>query len=143
MNLAYLSAASALLGSAAGGLTSVASTWLAQRHQERSLRTAQETTRRERVFSAFIDQASKAFADALSQTHLQDPVAIVPLYATMGKLRLFASERTVMAAEDVLARVVETYYLPSPDFKSRPSEKDRDFDLLRSFTEACRAELRR
>lgn len=142
MNLAYLSAASALLGSAAGGLTSVVSAWLTQRHQDRSLRIARESTRREQIFSAFIDQASKAFAEALSQTHLQDPAALVPLYAMMGKLRLFASERTVAAAEDVLARVIDTYYLPSPDFKSRPSEQDGDFDLLRRFTVACRAELR-
>jgi hypothetical protein len=141
MDLAYLSAASALLGSAAGGVTSVASTWLARRHQDRSLRLTQEWTRRERIFGAFIDQASKMFAQALSQTHLEDPASIVPLYATMGKLRLFASERTIAAAQEVMNRVVEMHYLPSPDFRSRPSRNEQEFDLLRDFTEACRAEL--
>jgi len=141
INLAYLSAASALLGSAAGGVTSVVSTWLGRRHQERSLRLSQEWARRERIFSVFIDQASQMFAQALSQTHLEDPASIVPLYATMGKLRLFASERTIAAAQEVMDRIIEIHYLPSPDFKSRPSQNKQEFDLLRDFTEACRLEL--
>jgi hypothetical protein len=33
---------------------------------------------------------------------------IMLLYATMGRLRLFASERTVEAAEKVLSRIIET-----------------------------------
>jgi hypothetical protein len=98
--------------------------------------------RRERIFTDFIDHASTAFADALSQTHLQDPAAVVPLYATMGKLRLSASDRVVAAAEGVMSRIIETYYLPSPDFKSPPTGRNPDFDPLRSFAEACRAELR-
>jgi hypothetical protein len=142
ISLAYLSAASALLGSAAGGVTSVVSTWLGRRHQDRSVRLSQEWARRERIFSAFIDQASKMFAQALAQTHLEDPASIVPLYATIGKLRLFASERTIAAAQEVMDRIIETHYLPSPDFKSPPTGHEQDFDLLRDFTEACRLELR-
>jgi hypothetical protein len=50
----------------------------------------------------FIDLASKAFADALLQTSIQDPSKVILLYATMGKLRRFASERTVEAAEKAM-----------------------------------------
>ena len=82
------------------------------------------------------------YADALSHTSLEDPARLVPLYATNGKLRLFASKRTIAAADAVLTRIVETYYVPNMDLTAPPSSKYEDFDILRDFTEACRAELR-
>ena len=93
MNPAYISALSALSGSAIGALASLATTWLTQHHQDERRQRAQENVRRERVFVEFIDLSSKAFVDALQRTSIQDPSHIVPLYATMGKLRLFASDR--------------------------------------------------
>jgi len=125
MDAAYLSALSALSGSAIGALASLTSTWLTQRYQDRSQRLTQERARRERIFGELIEQASQLYADALSHTSLEDPARLVPLYATIGKLRLFASARTVAAADAVMERIVETYSLPNLD-----------------FTEACRAELR-
>ena len=89
----------------------------------------------------FIDLASKAFADALLQTSIQDPSKVILLYATMGKLRLFASERTVEAAEKAMNMIVQTYYAPKFDLKTRPAI-DQNLDILRNFTERCRAELR-
>jgi hypothetical protein len=43
-----------------------------------------------------------------------------------------------------MERIVETYYLPNLDFTARlsPQVQVGDFDILRDFTEACRAELR-
>ena len=58
----------------------------------------------------------------------------------MGKLRLFASEQTVAAAEKVMERVIETYYAPKLDFQTRPTV-DSSSDVLREFSEQCRAEL--
>ena len=142
MDAAYLSAFSALAGSAIGALASLTTTWLTQRYQYRSQRMAQEQVRRERIFGEFIDQASQMYADALSHTSLEDPARLVPLYATLGKLRLFASERTIAAANAVMDRIVETYYMPNIDLTAQPSPKDVDIDLLRAFTKACRAELR-
>jgi hypothetical protein len=144
MEAAYLSAFSALAGSAIGATASLTTTWLTQRYQDRSQRLAQERARRERIFGELIEQASQLYADALSHTPLEDPARLVPLYATLGKLRLFASERTIAAADAVMARIVETYYSPNPDFTARPSPQVQvsDFDILRAFTEACRDELR-
>jgi hypothetical protein len=141
MNPTFLPALSVLLGSATGALTSVATTWLAHRHQQRSQCMTQERARRERIFSDFIDQASKMFADALTHSSVEDPAKLVPLYATMAKLRLFASERTISAAQQVMKRILESYYLPNADFKTQPSRPDRDFDILLDFIAACRAEL--
>ena len=141
MNSTFLPTLAVLLGSATGALTSVATTWLAHRHQQRSQWMTQERARRERIFSEFIDQASKMFADALTHCCLEDPTKFVPLYATMGKLRLFASKRTISTADAVMSRILKTYYLPNTDFTTPPSRPDRDFDILLNFIEACRAEL--
>jgi hypothetical protein len=141
MNPAYISALSALFGSVIGALASLATTWLTQRHQDEVRQRAQENVRRERVFVEFIDLSSKAFVDALQRTSIQDTSRIIPLYATMGKLRLFASDRTIEAAEQVMDRIIETYYSPELDTQTRP-DLGRKSDVLREFAERCRAELR-
>jgi hypothetical protein len=141
VNPAYISAISALCGSAIGALASLATSWLTQSHQDKSRRQAQENTRRERIFVEFIDLASKAFVDSLLQTSIEDPSKIILLYATMGKLRLLASERTVEAAEKAMNKIIETYYAPKFDLRTKPAI-DQSFDILRDFTTRCRAELR-
>jgi hypothetical protein len=70
MSDAYISALAALAGSGIGALASIGTTWLTQRHQDRSQRLAQKSARLEQVFGEFIDQASRLFADAL--THQLD-----------------------------------------------------------------------
>lgn len=138
---AYISAIAALCGSIIGALVSIATTWLTQHHQEESRRRAQEYTRRERIFVEFIDLSSKAYVDALLETSIKDPAKVVSLYATMGKLRLFASGGIVEAAEKVMSRILETYYGPKFDLENRPAV-DHTSDILREFSERCRAELR-
>lgn len=130
-----------MFGSAIGALASLATTWLTQHHQDEVRQRAQENVRRERVFVEFIDLSSKAFVDALQRTSIQDTSRIIPLYATMGKLRLFASDRTIEAAEQVMDRIIETYYSPELDTQTRP-DLGRKSDVLREFAERCRAELR-
>ena len=63
MNNAYISALAALAGSGIGALASAGTTWLTQRHQDRSHRLAQIRARLEQVFGEFIDQASRVFAE--------------------------------------------------------------------------------
>ncbi len=141
MTPAYISAIAALCGSIIGALVSIATTWLTQRHQDESRRRAQEYTRRERIFVEFIDLSSKAFVDALIETSIKDPAKVVSLYATMGKLRLFASGGTVEAAEKVMSRILETYYRPKVDLQTKLAV-DPTSDILREFSERCRGELR-
>ena len=141
MTPAYISALSALFGSLIGAFASLATTWLTQHHQDETRRHAQQNVRRERVFVEFIDLSSKAFVDALQQTSIGDAKYVLPLYATMGKLRLFASTRTIEAAERVMDRIIETYYSPKLDTQTRP-DLDRKSDVLREFAECGRAELR-
>ena len=143
MNTAYISAFAALAGSAIGAFASFATTWLTQHHQERVTRLAQETGRRERLYGEFIDEVSRLLADALTH-HLEEPSKIIPLYAIMGKLRLFASANVVARADEAMAQIVEIYDLPNADFRN-PTERppQHRVDILRAFGEACRDDLQR
>lgn len=140
MDAAYISALSALAGSAIGASASFATTWLTQRHQDHADRVSKEASRRERLFGEFIEQGSKIYGDALLQDHLDDPAKLVPLYATLNKLRLFATPRTIAAAEAVLDRLLRTYSLP-PDEMKEPEWNSGTHDILGDFTQSCRAEL--
>ena len=57
MDAAYLSAFSALAGSAIGALSSLATTWLTQNAQSRLAHLNQQRTKREALYSDFIDDA--------------------------------------------------------------------------------------
>jgi hypothetical protein len=139
MNIAYLSALAALSGSAIGALATIATTWLTQRYQDRAQRKAAESIRRERLFGEFIDLASKLLGDALTHP-LEDPAKMVPLYANLGKLRLFASKETIKQARGVLEHILAIYDLPNKDFRAMPGDAD-GLDILASFTQTCRDEL--
>ena len=141
MDQPYILAISAVCGSLIGASASLATTWVTQRRQEESRRRVQEHARRERIFVEFINLASRAYLEALVRTQIEDPSTLIPLYATIGKLRLFASERTVTAADAVMNRIIETYYAPKLNLQTRPAV-DQKHDILREFAECCRAELR-
>ena len=140
MNVAYLSAFSALAGSAIGGVASIATTWLTQHSQDRSQRHAQSVGRRERLYGDFINEASMLYMDAM--THDQfDPSKFVQIYATIAKLRLFASADVVSKSEKIMQDVVTVYYLPNRDFTRRGTPPEADLDILQAFSEACREDL--
>jgi hypothetical protein len=141
MNVAYLSVLSALAGSTLGGMASIVTTWLNQHSQDRSQRHAQSVARRERLYSDFVDEASALFVDAL--THDQfDPTKFVQIYATVGKLRLFASNDVVSKADKVMRDIREIYYLPNQDYANRDAEVSGDLNVIQAFSEACRDDLR-
>ena len=140
MDNAFVSAIAALTGSAIGAVSSLATTWLTQRHQDRAQLSAQQAARRERLFGDFIDQASLLFADALTHGP-DDPAKLVPLYAVMNKMRLFASPPTVESANAVMQRIIDAYYAENRDVMIKPEVNGEQLDVLRTFTECCRREL--
>jgi hypothetical protein len=141
VNGAYLSALSALAGSAIGGMASIVTTWLTQRSQNSSQHHAQSMARRERLYGDFIDEASKLFIDALTHEQI-DPAKFVEIYATIGKLRLFASADVVFKADRVLQDVGQIYYLPTRDFTKPEISPKTQLNILQAFSEACREDLR-
>src|SRR5262245_50947717 len=61
---AYISALAALTGSAIGGLTSLAASWLTHRVQFTADQSAKERGRREELYRSFIEEAARLYADA-------------------------------------------------------------------------------
>lgn len=140
MDPATISAMSALAGSGIGALASVTTSWLTHHFQSRAQRLGQEGSRRERLFGDFVDQASQTYADGMVREDLDGPEKLVPLYATINKLRLFATPETLRAAEAVLEGIVETYHAPPSTLEERTTVAAHD--ILQAFTESCRRELK-
>jgi hypothetical protein len=143
MDTAILSAVSALAGSSIGAIASIGTTWLSQHYQSRAQRHSDESSRRGHLFTEFISLASKLYVDALTH-NLTDGSVLVPLYALKGQIYVFAAtQETVDRAEEVIQRIISTYYEPNIDFSTRrvansgQAVKDGQYDILQAFTAAC------
>jgi hypothetical protein len=138
MNSAYLPALAALAGSAVGGLTSFASAWLTQHHQDRANRLSRNKARRQRVYKQFIDEASKLYADASCTIWRSRRWSA----STTSRMRVLSSVVVVEKAESVVHMIVETYCAPNKTFPElRELMSSHAIDPLRAFSEECRTEL--
>ena len=141
MNPAVLPALAALAGSATGGLTSFASTWLTLRRQGHTTRLSQDRARRQKLYRQFIDEASKLYADALVHDKAEVS-ALVRVYALISRMRVLSSPAVIEKAEAVVRMIVDTYFAPNKTFPELRKLIDSDaIDPLRTFSEECRAEL--
>ena len=141
INPAALPALAALAGSATGGLTSLASTWLSLHRQGRATRLSRDRARRQKLYGSFIDEASKLYADALVHDEAEVS-ALVSVYASISRMRVLSSPAVVQQAEAVIRMIVDTYFTPNKTLPEvRKLMESRAVDPLRSFSEECRAEL--
>ena len=140
MNGAYFSAFAALAGSAIGALGGVVTTWITLNGQQRARRFARELSRKENLYAEFIEESSKLYTDALTHK-LDDLSKLIPLYALISKLRLFASDNVISKAEEVMWRIIQTYEQPEHDVHTLVKREQRDLDVLRAFSEACRRDI--
>ena len=142
MDPAYFSAFAALAGSTIGGLTSLTASWLTQHVQFRAQQRASDLSRREELYKAFIEEASRLYADAFA--HDEAEVAnLVNLYALVSRMRVRSSPRIVETADRVVRVIIETYLAPNKTFRDVQEILDNDaMDPLREFSHACREELR-
>jgi hypothetical protein len=144
MDVAYLSALSAIAGSLVGGLTSGFTTWLSQRSQARAGQLAREMSRRDDLYKDFIAAVSKAYGNALvsNEPQVQELVA---LYAMISRMRVMSLPRTVACAEKVMRVTTDTYFAPNRTIHELHDELTRSttaIDPLKDFSEAARDELR-
>ncbi len=141
MNASAITALAALAGAAIGGLTSVFASWLAQHAQARAQWLAQDKLRRQELYKEFIEAASKCYIDALQQDEADMP-ALVELYVRVGRMRILSSPKVVESAELVARRIVDSYLAPNKTFlELREMVNSGTIDLLRDFSETCRAEF--
>jgi hypothetical protein len=137
----YISALMGLAGVVIGGLASFATAWMTHRSQVREKQRELEAAKREKLFSDFIAEATRLYADAIS--HQKDDVSdLVLLYALVAQMRLISSRQVVDAAELAMARIVETYLTPNRSLSEmRDLAHSGAMNFLLDFGEACRAEL--
>ncbi|MCX5691772.1 MAG: hypothetical protein NTV94_18600 [Planctomycetota bacterium] len=146
MDPTLISALAVLGGSLVGAMTSIASTWLTQQHQDRRELLGKHYADRETLYSGFISEASRAVVDALA-TRANRIDGLIPLYALYGRIRLSSSETVIAAAQRVLATIIAEYAKPA----TLPAEIQAIFqstkghtpvDPLADFSRVCREELR-
>jgi hypothetical protein len=66
---------------------------------------------------------------------------LVPTYALLSRIRLASSPKVLLAAEDVLKVIMETYARPNMTEEEIRSLALRREDPLKFFGEICRTEL--
>ena len=143
MDVAYVSALSALAGSVVGGLTSGLTTWLSQRSQARAGQLAREMSQREKLFKDFIVAASKTHGEALvsNEPKLEELVA---LYSMVSEMRVISLPRTIACADQVIHAALGTYFAPNKTMRDLHElvQSGTGIDPLKDFSEAAREELR-
>ena len=141
MDSSIISALAALAGAITGGLTSVLASWLTQHAQARAQWRAQDKLRRQELYKEFIEAASKCYINALQYDKADIP-ALVELYVRVGRMRILSSPKVVENAEFVARRIIDTYLEPNKNFlELREMASSGSIDLLRDFSETCRAVL--
>ena len=144
MDVAYLSALSALAGSVVGGLTSGITTWLSQRSQAKAGQTAYDASRRRELYTDFILAASKAYTEAVttSEPKIEE---LISLYAMISRMRTMSSSDIVACAEQVVLKTIDAYSQPNRTvFELRELIKSvTGVDPLKDFAEAVRDEYQR
>ena len=143
MDPGYVTALAGLAGALIGSVANVATTWATHSSQLRDKHHGADYARKQKLFSDFIAEASRLYADALS--HQKDDAAdLVGLYALVAKIRLVAPKPIVSAAEDAMKTIVEAYLAPNRTLREiRALAQEHELDFLLRFGEECRAHLAR
>src|ERR1700730_2498389 len=143
MDIAYVSALSALAGSVVGGLTSGITTWLGLRAQARAGQLARNKSQREDLYRDFIVAASQAYGNAVvsNEPQIQELVA---LYAMISRMRILSSPTIVACVDKIMHATIDTYFAPNKTIRElyESVESRSAFDPLKDFSEMAREELR-
>ena len=142
MDSSIVTALAALLGSLIGGLTSLATSWVTQKHSGKSQWLREEVAKREILYSAFIDEASQRRAGA-AEHNISSPAQIVHFYALFNRIRFLGSDKVARTAENVMEITISLYNAPNVTLQelSASNIKPDEPDPLLGFSSACRREL--
>jgi hypothetical protein len=142
MNYAVISALAAFGGSSGGALARVLSSYVQQRSVAQREFSNRQIAERETLYSDFIQEASRLYGISIAHA-LEDLNGLVSLYALVSRIRLFASEPVVQAAELFVKRIVQHYGEPNLTVEEiRAAALSARADPLAVFSLACRKELR-
>jgi hypothetical protein len=142
MDVAYVSAFSALAGSIVGGLMSGFTTWLTQAYQAKTGLIVHNLSHQENLYRDFIVAASKTYGEAnlRGEPQIQD---LVGLYGMVSMMRVQSSPRTIACAQAVVRATIDAYLSPNKTLADLYSamQSGEGMDPLKEFAEAAREEL--
>jgi hypothetical protein len=131
----------ALFGSLTGAAASIFTTWLTQRTQFARSQMESRLRERQSLYGEFIAEASRLTVEALSHS-LEQPETFVKLYGLLGRIRLFAADSVLAAAEACVRRITDLYAKPNLTIDEIRAAFEREhFDPVKEFSRVCRAEL--
>jgi hypothetical protein len=132
----------ALSGSIIGASTPVLSNFVLQRSVAQRELTNREIAQREELYSNFIRHGTECYAKALSQG-LENIDEIVAMYALVNRIRLFASDTVLEAAETFVKKLVARYGEKNWTIEQiKSAALEEHVDPLNDFALKCRSELR-
>src|SRR5215813_2486666 len=141
MDAGYVTALAALGGAALGGRRFITKTWTTQRAQMNAERIENSKSRRQKLYKAFIDNASKIYGDALVHDSLELS-GLIELYAILSRMRVLSSAAVVDSADSVVKVITETYSQPNKSsIEIEQMIRNGAVDILKDFSEACRQEF--
>ena len=141
MDAGYITALAALGGAAVGGFTSFATSWTTQHAQMKAEQTASSKSRRQKLYTSFIDGAAKMHGDALMHDKLESS-GLIELHALVARMRVFSSADVIEHASRVVRVITETYNQPNKTpMEIEEMIQNGTVDLLKEFSEACRQEF--
>jgi hypothetical protein len=143
MNDALISAVAALSGSALGGLTPIISNYLIQRGLTQRELLNRELAERQNLYSEFIRFGTKLYVNATTKEPEEENLDdLVALYALISRIRLYASDPVIEAAQDFAAVVTQRYGSAAISIEDLRSETLKPHvDPLNPFSIQCRKEL--
>jgi hypothetical protein len=103
--------------------------------------SASSKSRRQKLYTAFIENAAKMYGDALMNDKA-DLHGLIELHAIVSRMRVFSSSAVIESATSAVRVITETYSQPN----RTPAEievmiENGSVDLLKRFSEACREEF--
>jgi len=142
MDAAIITALAAVSGSIVGGLASFATTYFTQRNQAHRDFLSRDVAHREELYAQFIKEATNLYVDSLDKP-LTNPTALIGVFSLVGRIRLTAGDKVLLAAEKVMETIVDSYNNPTIKFEDVYKVwRKEHIDPLKEFTEACREELK-
>ena len=142
MDVAYISALSALAGSLVGGLTFGTTTWMGLHWQLRSGRRNAELIRRQDLYKEFIVTASRIYGHAIMSSEPQIE-ELVALYALLSRMKVSCSQRICACADRINRLIIDTYFGPNKTLGELHEmiKSGIGIDPLKEFSEIAREEL--
>ena len=141
MDTVIVGAMAAVLGSLVGGSATVTTAWITQKTLNKREMIGAEIRKREALYGEFISECSKLIVDSFTRT-LDKPETLLSAYALLNRIRLSASAAVLADAEQIVRWITEQYFSPNLSIEEiRARIRSRSADPLKSFGEACRAEL--